>query len=282
MKIPHFIGVEMSCDIFPPLEVKNTSQLCLLSLQTNNSIPNVEPDCNTIGFRNSLGKCINVTIPTGSYEIINLESTIQKLLPNHVTLFQLKADGSTLKCSMTCSHDIDFMIEHSISKILGFENKVYPANTKHESERIVNIMKVNCIKIDCNLISGSFSNAGGYEEDCKITQMQYHSFLPYSTTALSNNDEIRISIQNMDAYTLPSESYLYIEGKLNIPADITAEKGEFNFTNNGLAFLFSEIRYEINGVEIQKLKSPGISSSLKGFCSHTPSELNNLQMLLGT
>lgn len=119
--------------------------------------------------------------------------------------------------------------------------------------------------------------AGGYEEDCKITQMQYHSFLPYSTTALSNNDEIRISIQNMDAYTLPCESYLYIEGKLNIPADITAEKGEFNFTNNGLAFLFSEIRYEINGVEIQKLKSPGISSSLKGFCSHTPSELNNLQ-----
>ncbi|XP_050065409.1 uncharacterized protein LOC126554377 [Aphis gossypii] len=83
--------------------------------------------------------------------------------------------------------------------------------------------------------------AGGYEEDCKITQMQYHSFLPYSTTALSNNDEIRISIQNMDAYTLPCESYLYIE------------------------------------VEIQKLKSPGISSSLKGFCSHTPSELNNLQ-----
>ncbi|XP_050066419.1 uncharacterized protein LOC126555556 [Aphis gossypii] len=119
--------------------------------------------------------------------------------------------------------------------------------------------------------------AGGYEEDCKITQMQYHSFLPYSTTALSYNDEIRISIQNMDAYTLPCESYLYIEGKLNIPADITAEKGEFNFTNNGLAFLFSEIRYEINGVEIQKLKSPGISSSLKGFCSHTPSELNNLQ-----
>jgi len=119
--------------------------------------------------------------------------------------------------------------------------------------------------------------AGGYEDDCKITQMQYHSFLPYSSTAVSYNDEIRISIQNMDAYTLPCESYLYIEGKLNIPSDIEDVEKEFNFTNNGLAFLFSEIRYEINGVEIQKLKSPGISSSLKGFCSHTPSELNHLQ-----
>lgn len=119
--------------------------------------------------------------------------------------------------------------------------------------------------------------AGGYEDECKITQMQYHSFLPYSSTALSNNDEIRISIQNMDAYTLPCESYLYIEGKLNIPADIAAHANEINFTNNGLAFLLSEIRYEINGVEIQKLKSPGISSCLKGFCSHTLNELNNLK-----
>ncbi|XP_022162197.1 uncharacterized protein LOC111027985 [Myzus persicae] len=79
------------------------------------------------------------------------------------------------------------------------------------------------------------------------------------------------------AYTLPCESYLYIEGKLNIPTDVAAYASEINFTNNGLAFLLSEIRYEINGVEIQKLKSPGISSSLKGFCSHTPNELNNLQ-----
>jgi len=119
--------------------------------------------------------------------------------------------------------------------------------------------------------------AGGYDDECKITQMQYHSFLPYSSTALSNNDEIRISIQNMDAYTLPCESYIYIEGKLNIPTDVASYANEINFTNNGLAFLLSEIRYEINGVEIQKLKSPGISSSLKGFCSHTPNELNNLQ-----
>lgn len=116
----------------------------------------------------------------------------------------------------------------------------------------------------------------GYVDDCKITRMQYHSFLPYSTTALSKNDEIRIPIQNMDAYTLPCESYIYIEGKITVPEGMGIDAGEFNFTNNGLAFLFSEMRYEINGVEIQKLKSPGISSSLKGFCSHTSNDLNVL------
>jgi len=83
----------------------------------------------------------------------------------------------------------------------------------------------------------------------------------------------------MDAYTLPCESYIFIEGKVLKPEAIDATKGigNFNFTNNGLAFLFSEMRYELNGTEIQKLKSPGISSTLKGYCSHTPNDLYELE-----
>jgi hypothetical protein len=77
----------------------------------------------------------------------------------------------------------------------------------------------------------------------------------------------------MDSYTLPCESYIYIEGKINKPADAV---GEVRFSNNGLAFLFSEMRYEINGIEIQKLKSPGVSSCLKAFYSYTPNEMNTL------
>jgi hypothetical protein len=135
------------------LEVDETAQLCLLSLQTNNSIPNIESGCNTIGFVNSE----NITIPTGTYELSNLESVIQNLLPAVVTSFQLRANSNTLTCIMSCSHDIDFTIPNNISKLLGFENKIYSAG-EHESDKIVNIMKVNCIKIECNLISGSFND----------------------------------------------------------------------------------------------------------------------------
>ncbi|XP_060855323.1 uncharacterized protein LOC132933089 [Metopolophium dirhodum] len=110
-----------------------------------------------------------------------------------------------------------------------------------------------------------------YVDECKITQMDYHSFTPYSNMSLSNNDEIRISILNMDSYTLPCESYIYIEGKVNKPTDAA---GDVRFLNNGLAFLFSEMRYEINGIEIQKLKTPGVSSCLKAYCSYTPNDLN--------
>ncbi|KAF0750569.1 Uncharacterized protein FWK35_00018819, partial [Aphis craccivora] len=36
-----------------------------------------------------------------------------------------------------------------------------------------------------------------YVDDCKITQMQYHSFTPYSNTSFSYNDEIRTNFQIM-------------------------------------------------------------------------------------
>ncbi|XP_025407443.1 uncharacterized protein LOC112681399 [Sipha flava] len=81
----------------------------------------------------------------------------------------------------------------------------------------------------------------------------------------------------MDAYTLPCESYIYVEKKVSKPKDVGQGIGDIKFTNNGLAFLFSELRYELNGVEIQKLKYLGISSCLKGYCSYTPNDLNELQ-----
>ncbi|XP_060871311.1 uncharacterized protein LOC132945558 [Metopolophium dirhodum] len=112
-----------------------------------------------------------------------------------------------------------------------------------------------------------------YVDECKITQKHYHSFTPYSNMSLSNNDEIRISVLNMDAYTLPCESYIYIEGRVNKPADAV---GDVRFSNNGLAFLYSKMRYEINGIEIQKLKTPGVASCLKAYCSYTPNDLNTL------
>jgi len=82
----------------------------------------------------------------------------------------------------------------------------------------------------------------------------------------------------MDNYTLPCESYLCIEGKGNKPADVV---GDICFSNNGLTFLFSKMRYEINGIEVQKIKPTGISSRLKGYCSYTPNDLHTWRMRLG-
>ncbi|KAE9543658.1 hypothetical protein AGLY_002054, partial [Aphis glycines] len=112
----------------------------------------------------------------------------------------------------------------------------------------------------------------GYTDDCRITQIEYHSFLPYSTSALSNNDEVCIALHNTESYTLPCESYIYIEGTIIKPADII---DEIRFINNGQSFLFSEMKYEINGIQIQKLANPGITTTLKGYCSYNKTNITS-------
>lgn len=111
-------------------------------------------------------------------------------------------------------------------------------------------------------------------KDDSIVGMQLHSYNPY-TTSYNNSDEIRIAIQQQDIYTLPHESFIYIEG--TITKNSTADTELPIMINNGLSFLFDEIRYELNGFEIDKCKNVGITSTLKGLISYTENDLNVLQ-----
>lgn len=101
--------------------------------------------------------------------------------------------------------------------------------------------------------------------DDNIVQYEYHTHAPYASTRYGNNDEIRIPIQQQDVFTLPAESFLYIEGKL------TKENatGALNvkLVNNAMAFLFEEIRYELAGVEVDRTKNVGITSTAKALLS---------------
>lgn len=102
--------------------------------------------------------------------------------------------------------------------------------------------------------------------DEMIIRKQYHSYSPY-TTSFNNNDEIRIAIQSQDLYVLPSESYIYldIEVTRRDGANHTAIAGAWS--SNFASFLFSEIRYELNGVEIDRTKNVGMASNVKRFAA---------------
>lgn len=110
--------------------------------------------------------------------------------------------------------------------------------------------------------------------DETIWEKEYHTHNPYASSKLNNNDEIRIPIQQQDIYTLPCESYLYIEGRVT-KKDGTAGS-TVPFINNPMAYLFDEIRYEISGVTVDSTKKVGISSTLKGLASISPNEKNLL------
>ncbi|KAJ8953494.1 hypothetical protein NQ318_023615 [Aromia moschata] len=99
--------------------------------------------------------------------------------------------------------------------------------------------------------------------DNSIVSWEYHNYLPYISSKFDYNDEIRIPIQELDAYTLPCESMLYLEGKLTKEDGNPATK--LKLINNAFAFLFREIRFEMNGIIVDSNRNVGLTSTLKHY-----------------
>lgn len=112
--------------------------------------------------------------------------------------------------------------------------------------------------------------------DNTLVRVQYHSHLPYASTSFDNNDEIRIPIGQADAYTLPSNSHIYIEGSL-LKTDGKTKSATAKFVNNFVAHLFEEIRYEIGGKIIDKIRNPGVGTTLKGYVSFNENSSKRLK-----
>lgn len=108
--------------------------------------------------------------------------------------------------------------------------------------------------------------------DNTIESYEYHSYKPY-VSSFNQNDEIRIPINQQDLYVLPSASTLYIEGRAKvINRETKTEVETIQFTNNHVLFLFQEIRYELNGIEIDKIKNSGITTTMKSVLSLNEAE----------
>lgn len=116
--------------------------------------------------------------------------------------------------------------------------------------------------------------------DNSISSLQYHSYNPY-TTSFNNNDEIHIVIQQQDLYVLPCESEILIEGVIvrdGVPGNDDAANVMPHRINNWAAFLFNDITYNLNGVEIDRCKNVGITSTMKGFITHQESDKKRLEI----
>ncbi|XP_070152041.1 uncharacterized protein [Polyergus mexicanus] len=105
--------------------------------------------------------------------------------------------------------------------------------------------------------------------DDRIVKIETHTYNPYANTTFGNSDEIRIPIQQQDLYTLPCDSFLYIEGRLESKESPSAQEETASVTrlDNCAAFMFEEIRYKLDGVEIDRSRNVGITSTIKNYVS---------------
>lgn len=105
--------------------------------------------------------------------------------------------------------------------------------------------------------------------DNSIVKQETHVYLP-TTQNFKNNDEVRIAIQHQELLTLPASSFVRVEYTLEFPAGSTGQ-----IANNSAAFLFDEIRYELNGVEIDRAKDVGMLTLAKGLLTYSPALINS-------
>ncbi|KYN39297.1 hypothetical protein ALC56_06321 [Trachymyrmex septentrionalis] len=109
--------------------------------------------------------------------------------------------------------------------------------------------------------------------DDRIVKIKTYTYNPYAKTTFGYSDEIRIRIQHQDLYTLSSKSFLYVEGKFSTKKrdGNTSEEYPPRLSNNCVAFMF-EIRYELDGMEIDRSRNVGITSMIKNFVLLTTSK----------
>ncbi len=105
--------------------------------------------------------------------------------------------------------------------------------------------------------------------DESISSFEYHEYTAQTGVKLNNQSEIRIVIENQDQFFLPSQAYLQIEGQL-LKLDNTeyVDADVITLTNNALMFLFSNVRYNLSGQEIESINSPGQCSTMLGMLTY--------------
>lgn len=140
---------------FPPIELspRKVYALGLIDLLTFNSIANIDNIRNQIKIGDQV-----IKLPTGSYEIADINSYIQEVLEGSSIKFSLTANVITLKSEINCNKVVDFKIKRSIAPLLGFPQLTLEANQSHISSSPVKILKFNVLRVECNITTGAYIN----------------------------------------------------------------------------------------------------------------------------
>ena len=109
-----------------------------------------------------------------------------------------------------------------------------------------------------------------FDTDESIRRYEYIEYQPITGTSLNTTGEIRVIIESQDEFFHPSQAYLLLEGKLAKTNGANyADNDKVALANNGLMFLFSNIRYELSGHEIESLNYPGQATTMKGLLKYS-------------
>ena len=103
--------------------------------------------------------------------------------------------------------------------------------------------------------------------DDSIYDYEYKEYNPIAGTDF-NRGSIVITIEAQDIYTHPAESFLNIEGQLLRGNAPYVENDKVALINNGIMYLFSDVRYHLASHEIKVLQNPGHATTMLGLLKY--------------
>ena len=162
------------------LDRNKVYEIALVNLETYYSFPNIDDTNNVFVYSHDQGVTwTKIKIPTGSYEIDDLNNTIRFEMEkrghydevNNDYYINISANSNTLKSILIIEpgYQVDFNQQNNLSKVRGFTGKKYVEGF-HESENVVNILSINSILVNIDIIGGSYVNG--------TTKNTFYSFFP--------------------------------------------------------------------------------------------------------
>ena len=197
-------------------------EIALVNLKTYYSFPNIGETNNVFVYSPDNGNSwVKIKIPEGSYEIDDINNTIQHEMEkrghndpineDYYTCINISANSNTLKSVLILekNYQIDFNHQNSLAKVLGFTDAKYTEGF-HESENVVNILRINSILVYIDIILGSYVYG--------TTKNTIYSFFPkvspgykiietpvnlvYLPITLDTIDSLKVSITDQDDHLL--------------------------------------------------------------------------------
>ena len=110
----------------------------------------------------------------------------------------------------------------------------------------------------------NFSDA--FHVDKSLVEYEHKEIFTTSRD-LNGTSEIRFDIINENSFTLPSDSYLQVEGEILLAADDTAlaDAVELGLVKEAILYLFRTMTYSINDKQVESIDYPGICQNMLSY-----------------
>ena len=162
------------------LDEEKVYEIALVNLETYYSFPNIDETNNQFVYSPDNGNSwVKIKIPEGSYELDDINNTIQHEMEkrghydeiNEDYYINISPNTNTLKSILILEkgYQVDFDHQNSLAKVLGFTGTKYMEGF-HESENVVDILRINSILVNVDIISGNYVNG--------TTKSILYSFFP--------------------------------------------------------------------------------------------------------